>query len=493
MRTVVYARVSTLDQATEGVSLETQIDACRRKAVEMGASSIQVLEDAYTGTSLARPAMERLRDQVANGDVDVVVVYDPDRFSRDLADLLIVSKEFERAGVRLEYVNFAWDHTPQGTLFLQVRGAFAQFEHAMILERTSRGKARRSAEGKPMHFLQPYGYSHVRGKGITVNPDTAPVVQRIFDLYTNQGWTINDICRLLVAEGVPGPRGANWGVSSIHYILTNRSYLGEVERSSAKPEWQPIKLEPLISEELFERTQALKASRRRRPRRQEERPEFLFQGQLHCGVCGRLLHIHVQIRTSGTGRHRYLYYKCPDRWQGRVFGRVRHCTGPSVSATKLDAQIWGVVASLLADPDLFYSRLHNPESLAIVQDRLEHARAQVMKFEQALVRLEESYLEQDIPADRYRSYKRKYRDSLAEAKAGLRRVEASFRAAQDSVSNLASLQRLAEEYGSSLDTLSFATRRAIVTALITDVVVTEQEAVISFVGALAPSTIALAR
>src|SRR5579875_1366259 len=116
MHGAIYTRVSTLDQAEEGLSLDTQREAGEALARELGASSVEVLEDAFTGTSLDRPAMNRLRDMVRARQVDLIVVYDPDRCSRDLSDLLIVTREIERAGVRLEFVNFDWQRTPQGML-----------------------------------------------------------------------------------------------------------------------------------------------------------------------------------------------------------------------------------------------------------------------------------------------------------------------------------------------------------------------------------------
>ncbi|MGB9859122.1 MAG: recombinase family protein, partial [Moorellaceae bacterium] len=134
-KAIVYARVSTQDQAL-GFSLATQKELCEKKARDLGATEIEIIEDTYTGTELHRPALDYLRRQVSERQVQLVVVYDPDRLSRDLTDLLLLCREFDGAGVRLEFVNFDWERTPQGMLFLQMRGAFAQFEHALIKERT---------------------------------------------------------------------------------------------------------------------------------------------------------------------------------------------------------------------------------------------------------------------------------------------------------------------------------------------------------------------
>lgn len=95
-RALLYLRVSTVLQA-EGFSLATQREGCEALAQERGAVVTGVLEDTYTGTSLDRPSMNALRDLVARGEVDLVIAHDPDRISRNLYDLLIITSDVEKA------------------------------------------------------------------------------------------------------------------------------------------------------------------------------------------------------------------------------------------------------------------------------------------------------------------------------------------------------------------------------------------------------------
>ncbi len=157
MKAVCYARVSTLGQV-EGYSLQTQKEETDNLARALGADEIIYVEDAYTGTELNRPAMNKLREMIRDNECDLVVAYDPDRISRDLTDLLIVTREIDKAGVPLRFVNFEWENTPAGRMFLQMRGAIAEFEHALILERTTRGKTKKASTGKLRTAAQPYGY-----------------------------------------------------------------------------------------------------------------------------------------------------------------------------------------------------------------------------------------------------------------------------------------------------------------------------------------------
>ena len=97
MNVAIYARVSTQQQAEHGYSLETQVEACRKKALELGATSIkEYVDDGYSGAYLERPKLDELRDAVGQKLHDVIVIYDIDRLSRDTMHLLLLTEEMER-------------------------------------------------------------------------------------------------------------------------------------------------------------------------------------------------------------------------------------------------------------------------------------------------------------------------------------------------------------------------------------------------------------
>ena len=90
MNVAIYARVSTEQQAEKGYSISTQIEACQKKAMELGADTIKVYkDDGYSGAYLERPALDSLRDALAAGLHDTVIVYDTDRLARDTMVLLL--------------------------------------------------------------------------------------------------------------------------------------------------------------------------------------------------------------------------------------------------------------------------------------------------------------------------------------------------------------------------------------------------------------------
>jgi site-specific DNA recombinase len=130
---VIYTRVSTTDQADKGYSLPTQLEACQTMAQQEGytVSDTHVFVDDYTGTSLNRPQFTQLRDLVRQRLVQAVFVHDLDRLSRKLAHQLLLSDEFEQAGVALRIVTMPEGATtPETQLLSNVRGIIAEYERA---------------------------------------------------------------------------------------------------------------------------------------------------------------------------------------------------------------------------------------------------------------------------------------------------------------------------------------------------------------------------
>ena len=200
----IYARVSTQDQADKGYSLPTQIDACQRLAHQEGYTvpESHLFVDDYTGTSLNRPQFTKLRDLVRQRLVQAVIVHDLDRLSRKLAHQLLLRDEFEHAGVTLYVVTIpAHDKTPETQLLSNVRGIIAEYERDKLLERTMRGLRGRAKEGFVPSGDVPLGYEYVRfeikGAHYVINQEEAALVQRIFQMYVQDGLSMTAIVQQL--------------------------------------------------------------------------------------------------------------------------------------------------------------------------------------------------------------------------------------------------------------------------------------------------------
>src|SRR5215217_7420047 len=144
-RAVLYARVSTDEQARSGYSLAQQLEALRDYAAREGYEVLEeVIDPGQSGASLERPGMDRVRALVAASGVSVVLAQDRDRFSREPAYTYLLKREFEEHGCKMRALNGLGDDTPEGELMDGVFDQFAKFERAMTAERTRKGKLQKA-------------------------------------------------------------------------------------------------------------------------------------------------------------------------------------------------------------------------------------------------------------------------------------------------------------------------------------------------------------
>ena len=191
----IYARVSS-DRQKEEQTITSQTSALRAYAAEHGylVPDGWVYEDeGWSGATLVRPGLERVRDLAAQGQVDALLVYSPDRLSRKYAYQVLLLEEFARAGVDVVFVRAPRVETPEEILLVQFQGMIAEYEKAQISERTRRGKRHRARCGV-VNVLSgaPYGYRYVRktdgelARYEVLEPEAA-VVREVFRRYTRGG------------------------------------------------------------------------------------------------------------------------------------------------------------------------------------------------------------------------------------------------------------------------------------------------------------------
>src|SRR5688572_20639593 len=161
----LYARVSSQQQADE-LTIHSQIAALRQRIAQDGHALEDercFLDEGYSGSTLVRPALERLRDLLHCGGVDRLYVHSPDRLARNYAWQIVLLDEFSRQGVEVVFLNDdPQQPTAEKTLLWQVQGMIAEYERAKILERTRRGRRFAARQGKVSALAHaPYGYRYV--------------------------------------------------------------------------------------------------------------------------------------------------------------------------------------------------------------------------------------------------------------------------------------------------------------------------------------------
>ncbi len=199
-RAILYARVSTQEQAKSGYSLAQQLEALRAYAEREGYEILEEVTDpGQSGASLERPGMDRVRDLVAEGGVSVVLAQDRDRFAREPALHYLLKQELGQQGCELRALNDRGDDSPEGELTDGIMDQLAKFERAKTAERTRRGKLRKAREGKVIAGATPnYGFRYNPARdGYEVDERAMPIVRRIFRMVGTEGASLHAVQRTL--------------------------------------------------------------------------------------------------------------------------------------------------------------------------------------------------------------------------------------------------------------------------------------------------------
>jgi len=231
----IYARVSSERQKEEGtIASQTALLLEHAKVHELSVPGEWIFEDeGYSGAVLARPGLERLRDLAAEGQIEVVLIYAPDRLSRKYAYQVLLIEEFSRHGVETIFLKSAGGETPEERLMLQFQGMIAEYERAQIAERTRRGKRHRAKAGCVNVLCgAPYGYRYIKKSEHSqayyeLVEAQAEVVRKIFIWYTQELWSIGAIARQLNQQQIQTRTGRGlWERSTVWGMLRNPAYQG---------------------------------------------------------------------------------------------------------------------------------------------------------------------------------------------------------------------------------------------------------------------------
>jgi site-specific DNA recombinase len=157
MRVALYARVSTQRQAqADGVA--QQLDRLRAHALAQGwtvAEGDIFRDGGYSGASLKRPGLERLRDRAALRALDRVLITAPDRLARHYVHQVLLLEEITATGCSVDFLDRPMSQDPHDQLLLQIRGAVAEYERSLISERMRRGRLRKLQAGLLLPWTRP--------------------------------------------------------------------------------------------------------------------------------------------------------------------------------------------------------------------------------------------------------------------------------------------------------------------------------------------------
>jgi site-specific DNA recombinase len=417
----IYARVSSQRQAEE-LTIQSQLAALKKRVEEDALrldEELCFLDEGYSGATLVRPALERLRDVAWSGAVDRLYVHSPDRLARKYAYQVVLLEEFEKHAVEVVFLN----HDPrrhgsaEGDLLLQMQGMISEYERAKILERTRRGRRFAAREGKVSAIAHaPYGYRYVtrhEGGGEArwdIVREEAELVKKMFTWVALERQSLAEVVRRLAQLRILSPTGKpRWDRATVRGILLNPAYSGtarygktrllprkpggrvkrgdppvprraKVAQPTSPEEQEPIRVPAIVTRELSDAVVEQMEENRRRYRQQKKGSEFLLGGLLICHCCGSA---YCGRRLPRRGAQaRYLYYRCIGTDKYRHGGEAK-CHNKGVNGERLEASVWSDVCTLLHDPDRlrreFERRLTRPASETFDASHLEGSIARLKR------------------------------------------------------------------------------------------------------------------
>ena len=288
MRVVLYARVSTQRQA-QAQTVEQQLERLKGQAQQHGwdVPADQVFrDDGYSGASLKRPGLDRLRDRAAVRTLDLIVITAPDRLARNDVHQVLLLEERQGHGCEMRFLDRPMSQDPHHQLLLQIRGAVAEYERTLITERMRRGRQRELEAGLMLPWTRaPFGYRVDPDRprdpaGVRIEAAEAAIVRELFAWYAQEAHSFCSLARWLEQCGLRTSTGlARWNLASIRALLINPAYTGTVygnrwyrrgtlERRSAttpskrsamsrvdapREEWILVaEIPPIVSQEQFE-------------------------------------------------------------------------------------------------------------------------------------------------------------------------------------------------------------------------------------------------
>ena len=505
----IYARVSSEQQREENtIASQTASLIEFAKSHDLEVPKEWVFEDeGYSGATLERPGLERVRDLAAEGQIQVVLAYSPDRLSRKYAYQILLIEEFARHGVETRFVKSPQGDSAEDQLLVQFQGMIAEYERAQILERSRRGKRHRAQLGEVSVMSNaPYGYRYIRKTdeapaAYIIDEAEARVVRHVYKMYTVEGLSIGEITRRLNREAIPTRKASRWERSVVWALLRNPAYrglacFGKTRASArtrvmrpqrrrgvtspsttagherAREEWIEIPVPALVTEESFARAQELLYHNKIRSRRRTIAASVV-QGLVSCAKCG-----YAFSRTSTqTSARKIHYYKCigSDSW--RKLGGPVCDNSRFIRQELLDQIVWAEVIRLLEDPTLIQQELDRRLVAARASDptrkREQSLQRELTHVGKGVERLLNAYQEGLLSIEQLR-------ERMPVLRHRQQALSAELQTIADQTNDRAAFLRLAETLSaflarlrSAAETLSVIERQKIVRLVVKDILVGE--------------------
>jgi site-specific DNA recombinase len=383
-KAALYARVSTDAQEKEW-TIESQLFELRRQIDAAGHVLVkEYIDDGISGKLLDRPALNQMRVDLKTDLFDAIYFHSPDRIIRKVAYQTIIIDELRKRGKQIVIDGKDYVENPENKFTLTMLGAFAEFERAKIIERTTRGRLHRLRMGELASGGNGvFGYDYVAktedaAATLVVNDKQAAVVRSIFEMFASGNFGLVTISRSLEERGIPTQKGRRlWDSDRVKYILKNETYAGtryynrmtaatEANRKGKqlingkyvyrdRAEWIAVKVPTIVSQELFDKVQ--EKLREHKERYSTPVTHYLLSRLVQCGCCGggcSTARGH-QTKVQRSGKivvYHQAAYRCTRKSAENNHDRkqIKRCPNSAISTHILEGKVFEMVREVMLDP-----------------------------------------------------------------------------------------------------------------------------------------------
>ena len=375
----IYCRVSTIEQAEEGYSIDEQERLLRDWCNKMNYSVYKVYSDrGISGKDIKnRPELKELLKDAEERKFQMVISWKINRISRKLSDVLKIVDVLEQNNIAFNSYSEQFDNsTPAGKMQFQMMALIGEFERGTIAQNVKMGMCAKAKSGEWCGG-QVLGYDLVpvenqegakrRKTKLTINEIEARSVRLIFNEYSN-GKGYKAITNQLNKLGYKTKKGNDFSVGSIREILTNPVYIGKV-RYNVRQNWSekrrrninanPIITdgvhEPIIDEVLWDKVQAIMESKKGKPSRIYD-GEYPLTGILRCPKCGAGMVISRTTNKLADGTKKRIAYYCCGAWKNKG---TSVCNSNTIRVDKANEYVFNKLSSVVSNDDMIRAITNN--------------------------------------------------------------------------------------------------------------------------------------
>jgi len=303
VKAAIYARYSSHRQGEQ--SIEGQLAEAHKYAEAHDMTVVREYVDrAMTGKNDNREQFQLMLADAAKKAFDALIVWKTDRIGRNKEEIALNKYHLRKNGIKIHYIAEFIPDTPEGIILESVIEGMAAYYSEQLSQNIKRGQRQSAAKAQSTGGNRPLGYLTGPDKKFIIDPETAPTVRKVYELYA-QGWTIAEIIRHLNDQGLRTLKGKPFTNNSLRTMLKNPKYIGvytykdEIRIEDAIP--------PIVEKEVYYKAQEMLKYNQKAAAHKNSPADYLLTEKLFCGKCGKMM-----VGFSGTSKTGdwHNYYCC---------------------------------------------------------------------------------------------------------------------------------------------------------------------------------------